>query len=89
MQKHQVRSPEQALAYITDCTLATVAEMAMKKSRLKFDFKRQIAIAQTAIDWMNEMKIDMTGTRADSIAHHTNGVEEWAKKFMPEHKTAA
>ena len=40
--KNYVKTPEQALSYLTDCTLATVAIMAMKKSRSKREFERQI-----------------------------------------------
>jgi len=32
MSKHQVRDTSGALAYLTDCTLATVTNLAMKKS---------------------------------------------------------
>lgn len=46
MRECDVRTPEMALAYITDCTLATVASMAMLKSRKKGEFERQINIAQ-------------------------------------------
>lgn len=52
MFKDRVRTSEEALVYITDCTLATVSGMAMTKSRKKGEYQRQIAIAQTAIDWI-------------------------------------
>ncbi len=81
MLKHQVSSPAQALAYITDCTLATVCDMAMTKSRRKGEYKRQISIAQTAVDWMIVMGVDPSGTRAEKVAHHRGSVAEWAKSF--------
>ena len=81
MQKHQVRTPGQALAYITDCTLATVADMAMKKSRRKSEYSRQISIAQTAIDWMAEMGVDASGTRADEVRKHSGSVAKWANAY--------
>lgn len=82
MLKHQVRTPADALAYITDCTLATVCDMAGKKSRPKHEFERQMSIAQTAITWMQEMSVDVSTTRAaDVIA--AGGVREWAEKYTP------
>jgi len=82
MQKHYVRTPEEALAYITDCNLATVCDMAAKKSRPKSEFERQIKIAQTAIDWMREMKVDFSSTRAKDVVA-CGSVKEWAEMFMP------
>ena len=80
MQKYQVRNAENALAYITDC-MATVCSMAMKKSRPKYEFERQISIAQTSIDWMIEMHIDFSGTRATNVIEHGN-VKTWADTFI-------
>lgn len=82
MQKHQVRNTGQALAYITDCTLATVCDMAMKKKRPKYEFERQMSIAQTAINWMVEMGIDVSTTRAEDVIA-AGSVEQWAVKYMP------
>jgi hypothetical protein len=81
MMKYQVRTPEDALLYITDCTLATVADMAMKKSRRKHEFERQISIAQTACDWISEMGIDPKTTRATDIVGKRT-VAEWCKPFL-------
>ena len=81
MQKHQVTTLGDALAYITDCNLATVCDMAMTKSRRKGEYKRQISIAQCAVDWMLCMGVDPSGTRAEKVAHHRGSVAEWAEKF--------
>ena len=48
MRKAEVRDPAQALVYITDCTLATVCDLATKKKKSKSEFARQISIAQTS-----------------------------------------
>lgn len=82
MLKHQVRTPADALAYITDCTLATVCNMAGKKSRPKHEFERQMSIAQTAINWMVQMGIDVYTTRAAEVVA-AGGVNEWARRYMP------
>lgn len=82
--KHTVRTPEQALLYLADCTLATVSDMAMKKSRSKNEFKRQIEIAQTAVDWIKSFKIHTdTESRVSKIlALPDQRVETWAKTYI-------
>lgn len=82
MRKCDVRDPGRALAYLTDCTLATVSEMAMKKSRPKHEFERQISMAQAAIDWMVAMKVDFSGTRAEDVVV-AGSVKEWAGRYLP------
>lgn len=81
MRKCDVRTPEEALVYITDCCLATVGHMATLKSRKKSEFERQISIAQTACDWMRDMGIDPKGTRAEDIIGRRT-VAEWTKPFL-------
>ncbi|GBG14838.1 fuculose phosphate aldolase [Novimethylophilus kurashikiensis] len=82
--KSAVRTAEQALAYLTDCNLATVASMAMKKTRLKYEFERQIMIAQSAVSWMVEMHVDFSGTRAEEVVTAFGGsVSAWAQKYQP------
>lgn len=82
MHKSDVRTLAEALAYITDCTLATVSDMAGKKSRQKHEFERQIAIAQTAVAWMQMFGVDPSTTRVEDVIA-AGGVVEWARQFMP------
>ena len=82
MHKYQVSDTGKALAYITDCTLATVCDMAMKKRRPKYEFERQMSIAQTAINWMVQMGVDVSTTRAEDVIA-AGSVEQWAAKYMP------
>lgn len=77
MFKHQVKDPGAALAYITDCTLATVASMALKKRPPVGEFRRQVEIAKQAIVWMNLMRVDYTGTRAVDVMD-AGSVDLWA-----------
>ena len=77
-----VRTPADALVYLTDCTLATVSEMASKKSRPKNEFRRQIEISQTAINWMLDMGIDVGTTRARAVMLE-GSVEKWAEQWYP------
>lgn len=70
--------PGEALAYIADCTLATVCDMACKKSRRKHEYERQISIAQVAIDAMKRFGVSYSGTRAMEVDEH-GSVQAWAK----------
>ena len=80
MQKHEVRDANCALAYLTDCILATVEGMASKKTRGKHEYSRQIAIAQQAIDWMDAFGVDYRGTRAEKV-RRAGSVIQWASEI--------
>lgn len=84
MRADQVASPEEALAYITDCNLATVSHMALLKSKSKSEFRRQIEIAQKAIWWMQVMKVDFSHTRAQAISDNypNASVQDWVKDLI-------
>jgi hypothetical protein len=85
MHKSQVRSPAEALVYLTDCTLATVNALASKRSAPKGELRRQCAMAQQAIEWMDAFGVDYSGTRATEVsANHQGSVEAWAETFRPQ-----
>ena len=86
--KKDVKDPASALAYITDCNLATVENMAFRKSRPKHEFERQVSIAQYAIDWMKEFGVNIsTTTRVLEINERFgSSVLKWAEQYMPEKK---
>lgn len=50
--------------------------------RPKHEFERQMSIAQTAINWMVQMGIDVYTTRAAEVVA-AGGVNEWARRYMP------
>lgn len=82
MMKHDVRSACDALAYITDCQLATVSSMAMKKSRPKNEYQRQISIATKCVEWCALYGcICKVGDRM--FEARNMGVEQWAKQYEP------
>ena len=81
MRKENVKTIQQAFAYSTDCALATVEDLAMKKSGSESEFKRHIDIAQVMCDWMKEFGVDPENTRAADIIGKTT-VEEWANKIV-------
>jgi len=74
---YDVNTAEKALTYLVDCTLATVEEMASKKSRSKCEYNRQISIAQNGINWMDEFGVSRCSTRAEDIK---GSVAEWIKE---------
>lgn len=86
MRKEFVRTPEEALAHMVDCTLATVCDLASKKSKSKTEYERQISIAQAGVDWMRAMGIRKEGTRAADLPA-SGSVTEWANQWEP--KSAA
>lgn len=81
MHKSKVHSPSEALLYLTDCSLATVSGMAMKKSRPQHEYQRQVAIAQTAVDWIREFGIDAEGTRAQDVIAAGGSVASWTAQY--------
>jgi hypothetical protein len=85
MRQCDVRTPEQALAYITECNLATVSSMAMHKSRSKSEFARQISIAQIAIDWMMQMNVSFATESSimQIVSEYGSSVKAWSEQYIP------
>jgi hypothetical protein len=81
MLRHRVSNPGQALAYLIDCTLATVVDLATKKSRSESEFIRQKSMAQIGIDWAVGFKVSLAETRAEGIVSAGQTVDEWAAHF--------
>jgi hypothetical protein len=82
MRECDVRSLEQALACITDCTLATVQSMAMLKSRKNDEFDCQISIAQKAVDWVVDMGVNLKTTRAEQVVITGESVRDWVAPYI-------
>ena len=84
MQRHLIRNSEQALLYITDCNLATVSDMAMKKSRPKHEFERQIEIAQCAVNWIKNfgINIEVNSRVYDVRSLPDQKVSTWASRYI-------
>lgn len=81
MKRENIRSAEDALAYLLDCSLATVEMMAFKKTRPKNEYVRQISIAQTNYDNCVIFGSDISGTRGADVALNCGSVGIWAKGF--------
>jgi hypothetical protein len=74
----EIRTAESALLYFMDCQLATVEDLAGKKSRGKYDFDRQINIAQKMCDLIEHLRLDPENTRAEDIIGKQT-VDNWAQ----------
>ena len=83
--KDTVHSLEDAFLYLASCQLATVEEIAMKKSRPKGEYQRQTAIAQNYIDWIKDFKIepDQGNRVADVLNTTSQSVADYVKKYEP------
>ncbi len=83
MQMNLVRTEKQALLYLSDCLLATVSDMAMKKSRKKHEYERHIKIAQSAVEWIYEFNISIQpNSRVYEVLNcQSRTVKEWVKKY--------
>lgn len=79
MRKEQVKTVDNAYAYMVDCLLANVERLALKKSRSESDFKRSIEQAKVAIKWAREFNIDLDSTRAEDVIDCN--VEQYASMY--------
>lgn len=74
--RDSIQSPQQALAYIVEATLATIEMQAMTKRRKKYEFQRQIDIAQVGYDWLLVEVI--RGPRTIEVYRQGGDVKGWA-----------
>ena len=79
----RVRTKEDAILYLVECTLATISFMAMLKSKRKSEYQRQILIAQRGCDWIESMQIvpEDHSLIAEIVGKQT--VAQWAAKYEP------
>lgn len=86
MDKHNVRTPEQALAYLTECNLATVSDLAARKTPPKQELKRQTEMAQLGINWIKQFEtpdgLKDQGGRIKEVLQCAS-VDAWAQRFRP------
>lgn len=77
-----VRTEGDALVYMIDCTLATITQMAMRKSRPVGEFNRQISIAQKGLRWAMEFKVPLDSRPKDVAEKFGGDVNAWATDVM-------
>lgn len=71
------KNSDYVVQYLTECTLATVIHLHYLKSKSKHEYGRQIAIAQTGIDYLKCMSIMLEGRVADVINNNNSDVKQW------------
>jgi hypothetical protein len=89
----QVHTAEEAVGYLTECTLATIDDFCMAKNPNKGEFRRQVSIAQKGLEWTKsfctpEQLSKIKGRVSDVIKNHGSSVKDYAialrKKWHPE-----
>lgn len=80
---NDIRSRDEALLYMIECTLATVSDLAGRSRPPKGELSRQIAIAQTGIDAVREFLKPEPGMycgagRVQQILDARISVKDWA-----------
>lgn len=81
MTKDNLRNEIDALAYLTECTLATVSDLASKSKPPKGELRRQISMAQTGINWVKvfvKPGMKCGNARVQQIIDNGLSVEDWA-----------
>lgn len=89
IQENTIHSLADAFLYLANCQLATVQSMAMKKRRGKYEYERQIRIAQKFVDHICNfhLKVD-EGNRVNNVLNTpSKNVAEWLKKYEPSEST--
>lgn len=78
-----ITSPELALVYMIDSTLATAGTMALHRERTKHEFDRQIKLAQQGITWLLQMNIPAPRySRVEEVLRDYGGsVDSWVESF--------
>ena len=71
-----IRNTSDALAYLTECTLATAQDLRRRSRPPKGELDRQIAIAQWGVHWVVGMGAKSTG-RVASVIESGGTVAEW------------
>lgn len=79
---HCLRDHADGLAYMIECTLATVSGLLLKKKPPKSELSRQIAIAQKGINCLGPATFDNSCLRLKKITEQfENSVQAWADDF--------
>jgi len=73
MHFYHIASSEDALAYLLDCTLATVETMAEKKRIPKYEYERHVGIAQRNLELCRKFDCNIAGTRGQKVMEEFNG----------------
>ena len=77
-----------ALIFMTEYTLITVAHLRTKKSATRYETSRQVGIAQIGINSIMDEKVGLEAIKPQRIIeviNQYNGrVEDWAEQYKPQ-----
>ena len=76
-----IKTSDDILLYIVDRLLAGIYRQCIMKRKAIFELKKQIDIAQVAIDKIVEIKIDYSKTRIADVMVFGGSVNEWSKSI--------
>lgn len=81
-----IKNSSEALLWLTDCTLASVAGLVTRKSASKYETTRQISMAQTAINWImrDGLELPQHSRITDVIRDYGASVQDWADAVKSE-----
>jgi hypothetical protein len=82
--KSDVGNAGQALAYLVECTLATVDRLVMLKNPSKGELERQIGIAQAGLSWMKDYNVEPSGRGWDVATFYEWSVRKYANAIRVE-----
>ena len=82
--KESVNCDEEAIVFLVECELATVATIASHKKINQSEYKCHLSIAQFGIDYIkNNMLAYCEYMRINIIiSSKSKNVEEWAKRYL-------
>lgn len=84
MTVNDIQCVDEALAYMTECELATVEELAVRKTKSRRAYDRHIAIAQVGVDWLvrsQDWVIEMTCRPRVITENYEGSVRAWAEQM--------
>jgi hypothetical protein len=80
---HSVQTEKEALAYLLDCQLATVEQLALRKSPPLGELDRHKIIAKKALDFCIKFGVDISSTRGHDVVTKADGsVDRWARECL-------
>jgi hypothetical protein len=80
MRYEDIKTPEDMIEYMIDCTLATVESMIRKKSTPRHgEFERQCLIAQKGIDYLGR-DYSFKGCRASDFSKSTTAFDYYTNE---------
>jgi len=81
-----IRTAQQALVYMTECTLATVEYMASLKKKNMSEYRRQVSLAQKGVDMVIAFRCEPGGRVDEVIDKYVCKVADWTRAIDPKFK---